>query len=159
MRLWVHKSNTTTGNNGGFVDVLPDIDGEDLVAAGQAQLPQDTPLKPVTPPCTASWDGTGSEVQAEPTPPIVRGDPIIAGQPVVGATFNLTSIGQVRAWPLAIRTYQWFRSGVMIPGATKGWYVTVQADLNRRIQCRVTFTNKLGQAIALSNFIRIRPAP
>ncbi len=63
--------------------------------------------------------------------------PTIAGTPVVGRTLT----AKPGAWsPAPALTYQWFRSGTAIPGATAATYKLVTADAGRTITVRVTAT-------------------
>ena len=61
--------------------------------------------------------------------------PTISGTATVGSTLTVTP----GTWtPAATLTYQWFRDGVAIPGATSNKYVLVAADAGHKITVSVT---------------------
>jgi hypothetical protein len=56
-------------------------------------------------------------------------------------------------------TYQWFRNGKEIEGATSSSYTLVGADKNAAVECRVTATNADGAAVSFSNLARVAGLP
>ncbi|HEX3734847.1 MAG TPA: hypothetical protein VHU86_06785 [Solirubrobacterales bacterium] len=56
-------------------------------------------------------------------------------------------------------TFQWYRSGVAIPGATSNTYTLVAADVPSVIQCAVIGTNAGGAAVLVSANRNTSPAP
>jgi len=61
--------------------------------------------------------------------------PTISGTATVGSTLTVTP----GTWsPAATLTYQWFRDGVAIPGATSNKYVLVTADAGHKMTVTVT---------------------
>jgi len=59
------------------------------------------------------------------------------------------------ATPAASFTYQWFRDGVALAGATASTYTPVAGDSGHSLQCRVTGTNSAGASSQMSapNFL------
>lgn len=52
-------------------------------------------------------------------------------------------------------SYQWLRSGELIPGATNSTYAVTTDDANQAVSCRVTATNAGGSASATSPAVSI----
>lgn len=48
-------------------------------------------------------------------------------------------------------TYQWYRDGLAIGGATSSTYIVTSLDVGPEVQCRVSRTNSLGTTHAFSN--------
>ena len=86
------------------------------------------------------------------SPPVNTTPPVISGNTVVGYTLTTTE-GTWTGNPSPTFMYQWLRNGVVIGGATIITYVTQVADVGQQITCRVTGTNILGSANAISNVI------
>lgn len=154
MQLWVHQTNPTTGNNGGFVDVRPDAAALALIGANQAQRPQDTPLKNVTAPCTSDWDGSTAVLDsAAPRAPEFTSAPVISGAKPVGSVLTRTSPGSYTGNPAPVVTNAWCRDGTPIAAQTNPTYTTVAGDVGKNITCRVTLTNASGAVSQHSNAI------
>lgn len=84
------------------------------------------------------------------TQPVNTVAPAITGTAQVGQTLTVTNGTWTGA---ATITYarQWLAAGTAISGATGTTYVPVVGDVGKVITCRVTATNSLGSAQALSN--------
>ena len=64
--------------------------------------------------------------------------PAVTGTTTVGNTLSCST----GTWTNAVTyTYQWFRSGVAISGATSSTYLLVTADVSQTIKCQVTALN------------------
>lgn len=93
------------------------------------------------------------------TAPVNTVAPTISGSATVGSTLTTTN-GTWTGSPAPTYTYQWLRNGSTIGGATSSTYVTVNADIDTAITCRVTATNASGSANAISsNSITVTSAP
>ena len=80
-----------------------------------------------------------------PQPAVQGGASRIVGQVSIGQT--LTAVAE--SWPdEAVLSYQWFRSGTPISGATAATYVVTQSDIGRSISVRIT-GSKDGYASAV----------
>lgn len=56
-------------------------------------------------------------------------------------------------------SYQWFRNGTEIGGATNASYSPVGADEGAGLQCRITATNSDGTVVGFSNPVSVHPSP
>ena len=83
--------------------------------------------------------------------------PVISGAAPMGSLLSSTA-GTWTGNPTPALTYQWYRAGGMINGATSSTYTTVQLDVGMVIDCRVTGTNAVGSATRTSNTITVTAA-
>lgn len=81
--------------------------------------------------------------------------PSISGSQIAGNTLTATS-GSWSGNPTY--TYQWYKNGVAISGATSTTYITSTGDTGSSISVRVTATNVSGSAIASSSDVSILSA-
>lgn len=65
------------------------------------------------------------------------GTPKVSGTAKVGGTLSVSSVGAWSPAPTSA-TYQWYRSGAAISGATRSSYQLVAADRGKKITVRVT---------------------
>lgn len=81
----------------------------------------------------------------------------ISGDTTVGSTLTATTSNlQADAKP----SYQWYRDGSAIPGATGGTYTTVEADAGHEIICKVTDSSGRYSGVLTSNVITpVQPEP
>lgn len=97
--------------------------------------------------CPSSWDWSKGDWptcwSGTPTPPALTSfsktrAPTISGTAKVGKTLKV----HVKAWSpkTTSRTYQWYRSGVLIEGATHSSYKLVGLDYKKKITVKVTGT-------------------
>jgi len=120
---------------------------------------------------TAS-SGEGESIQASLPPVVVapyegKDPPYVRSPPVIVSTLHqgFAEVGE----PLTCEpgaweenpsySYQWFRDGVEISGATGAVYIPVGADDGKALQCRLTATNVDGVAVGYSEPIPVHPAP
>ena len=54
-------------------------------------------------------------------------------------------------------TYQWYRDGVAINGATAATHVCVVADVSKPLTCKVAATNRAGAASAVESSNSVTP--
>lgn len=107
----------------------------------------ETLLVPPVPTTTPPNPGFKDEAAVD-----LPGAPTIVGAAVVGS--NLTcQPGPWKGGPTF--TYQWFRNGTAIGGATASSYVPVSSDEGTSIQCRLTGTNPGGAAISFSRGVTV----
>lgn len=110
---------------------------KDLIARGVGFAPGSTKFMPTL--------GMGSAPVVAPVNVTV---PVITGSPVVGSTLH----GSNGTWlnvPTSF-TYQWYRDGVLIAGATTANYTAVAADIGHALTIAVTASNVAGSATATS---------
>jgi exopolysaccharide biosynthesis protein/3',5'-cyclic AMP phosphodiesterase CpdA len=89
----------------------------------------------VTSPVTASVLGASSTEPTQPVPAVVKAGRVSVTGPVrVGARVRAATSGWQAGTSLM---YQWFRSGVPIPGATARSYPIVAADAGKKLSVRV----------------------
>lgn len=86
---------------------------------------------------------------ANPLAPANTVAPVASGTPTVGQVLSVTN-GTWTNTPLSY-TYQWYRSGVYIAGATSSTYTLVTADIGATMYCIVAATNASGSNPAVSN--------
>jgi len=86
---------------------------------------------------------------ANPLAPANTVAPVASGTTVVGQTLSVTD-GTWTNTPSGY-TYQWYRGGSPIGGATSSTYVLVTADIGSLISCIVVATNASGSNVASSN--------
>ena len=81
----------------------------------------------------------------------------ISGDTTVGSTLTATTSNlQADAKP----SYQWYRDGSVISGATGGTYTTVEADAGHEIICKVTDSSGRYSGVLTSNVITpVQPEP
>lgn len=93
------------------------------------------------------------EITVDPSgagnPPVLTVAPTITGTTTVNNLLT-SSTGTFTGDATIVRTYQWFRGGVAISGATNSTYFLVTADQGKVITVRVTGTNLAGSAIGFS---------
>ena len=79
--------------------------------------------------------------------------------PTVGTTYTANIVWLVDpAYLASSYSYKWYRSGTLISGATSQTYLTVVADIDKIISCRVEATNVRGTtSILLENGATILP--
>ena len=82
--------------------------------------------------------------------------PVVSGTPTVGETLSSTT----GTWTDGSATYQWYRANdgsgtgaTAIPGATSSTHVVGMGDIEKHVQCRVTFTNSVGSNVSQSNYV------
>jgi hypothetical protein len=92
-----------------------------------------------------------------PAPPVNTIAPAISGNTLVGSTLTCSQ-GTWDGFPYPTLTYQWYRGGSTISGATNPNYMTQNDDIEQSITCRVIGTNTSGFAIAISSN-SITPTP
>ena len=87
----------------------------------------------------------------------LQGDVSISGDTTVGSTLTATAANlQADAKP----SYQWYRDGSAISGATSGAYTTVEADAGHEIICKVTDSSGRYSGALTSNAITpVQPEP
>lgn len=71
--------------------------------------------------------------------------PAITGSPTVGIELSVSN-GTWAGYPTISYTYQWYRDGSPIGGATANTYTLVTADVGSNIGARVTASNTAGSA-------------
>ena len=81
----------------------------------------------------------------------------ISGDTTVGSTLTATTSNlQADAKP----SYQWYRDGSAIPGATSGAYTTVEADAGHEIICKVTDSSgRYSGALTSTAITPVQPDP
>ena len=84
--------------------------------------------------------------------------PVIAGGPVEGSTFTITSPGEWDNVPESY-TYQWYKDAVVISGETGLTYDSSVGDTGAVITAIVTATNGNGSTPATSNAITLTTVP
>jgi hypothetical protein len=84
--------------------------------------------------------------------------PVVSGTPAVGQTLSC-STGAWTGEPAPTYTYVWLRNGATISGASAGTYGVQAVDQGAALACRVTATNKSGNASAASNTLMVPIAP
>lgn len=87
----------------------------------------------------------------------LQGDVSISGDTTVGSTLTATASNlQTDAMP----SYQWYRDGSAIPGATSGAYTTVEADAGHEIICKVTDSSgRYSGALTSTAITPVQPEP
>jgi hypothetical protein len=80
--------------------------------------------------------------------------PVVSGTNTVGSVLTTTNGTWSGSLPITY-TYQWLRDGSNIGGANLSTYTLVSADSSNLVSCRVTATNALGSANAISNSLTI----
>jgi hypothetical protein len=80
--------------------------------------------------------------------------PVVSGTNTVGSVLTTTNGTWSGSLPITY-TYQWLRDGSNISSATSSTYTLVTADTSTLVSCRVTATNALGSANAVSNSLTI----
>lgn len=80
--------------------------------------------------------------------------PVVTGSNVEGQTLSC-STGSWVGTATIVYTYQWRNNGINIGGATASTYVTQAGDVGDAVDCVVTATNGVGNAIADSNDITV----
>jgi hypothetical protein len=83
------------------------------------------------------------------TAPAFTSAPTISGTATVGQTLTAAT-GTVTGTPTPGKTWQWYRDGLAIPGATGTTYLLVSGDLAKAITVEETATNSAGVARAIS---------
>ena len=75
--------------------------------------------------------------------------PLITGDTRVGYTLTC-STGTWTGYPIPTLTPQWYKGDTPIPSATSYSYAMLISDAGHSITCRVTGTNTIGSAVAIS---------
>jgi hypothetical protein len=75
--------------------------------------------------------------------PVAAERPVITGTAAVKGKLTVSK-GTWTVFPKPTYTYQWFRNGNAIAGATKASYKVVAADAGRKLTAKVTATNQYG---------------
>jgi len=83
------------------------------------------------------------------TAPAFTSAPTIAGTETVGEVLTATT-GTVTGSPAPNKTWQWYRDGIAIAGATATTYTLVVGDATHAITVEETATNSAGVARAIS---------
>lgn len=83
------------------------------------------------------------------SPPVITGVPTISGTPEVGNTLT-ASPASVTGTPTPVRTWQWIRNGLDIPGATTSTYLLTTDDYGAAIAVEQIETNSEDVATATS---------
>jgi hypothetical protein len=78
------------------------------------------------------------------TPPVFTTLPSISGDDTAYGHLLTCSPGVQTMGPNITLTYQWYRSGVALPGETSNTYTTVAGDDMKVMTCTVKATNELG---------------
>lgn len=91
----------------------------------------------------------GEAAPAVPVAPVNIALPAVTGTRAVGQTLTATSGSWDGTGPITF-AYQWLRGGAAIAGATVAPYDQVAADAGAVLSCRVTATNAVGTANAVS---------
>jgi hypothetical protein len=81
-------------------------------------------------------------------PPTSISPPRVLGAMKVGSTLTCTRGRWLDAGGAAPYTFRWFRDKAMISGAGSAAYTLTVPDRNRRITCRVTARNPVGDVVA-----------
>jgi hypothetical protein len=82
--------------------------------------------------------------------PVNSTAPAITGTPATGQVLTVSNGSWARADSY---TYQWYRDGVAIGGATANTRTLVVADQGKALKCRVTAVNEDGSAFKDSNTV------
>jgi hypothetical protein len=104
-----------------------------------------------------SWAGDTDIVGENAIAPVNTIAPVVSGTNTVGSLLTTTNGTWSGSLPITY-TYQWLRNGLNISGATSSTYTLVTADTSNVVSCRVTATNALGSANAVSNSLTIYEA-
>lgn len=91
---------------------------------------------------------SGMEPIGEVTP-VIAGTPTITGTPRVGDVLTATPAATT-GLPVPVRSWQWLRSGVPLPGAVGPTHVLTAADEGSGVTVRQTETNSAGTVFAIS---------
>jgi hypothetical protein len=111
---------------------------------------------------------SGIDAAMVPSAPHNTALPVVSGAPAVGSPLTCSSgawtgegLSLVVGWPLTSPfSYQWFRDGVPITGATTDTYVLQATDLGHGFICEVTASVEAGHASAKSaSFTVALPVP
>jgi hypothetical protein len=79
--------------------------------------------------------------------------PVVTGTNKVGETLTSTSGTWVSDESISY-SYQWYRDGILIVGATSNTYLLTEADEDSDIYCRVTALSDSVSKSKISNVIR-----
>ena len=96
--------------------------------------------------------GTAESTTSNPVGPVtnfndpVSGQPVITGTPTEDQTLSADTSGISDADGLGAFTYQWYRDGVAIGGATASSYTLGDADVGTSITVTVSYTDGQGTA-------------
>jgi hypothetical protein len=111
---------------------------------------------------------SGINAAMVPSAPNNTALPVVSGAPTAGSPLSCSSgswtgegLSLVVGWPLTSPfSYQWFRDGVPITGATTDTYVLQATDLGHGFICEVTASVEAGHASAKSaSFTVALPVP
>jgi len=101
--------------------------------------------------CELGSANEGKVYIAESAVPIICGEPVISGTQQTGET--LTATAACVKGTATVRTWQWYRNGVAITGATNATYVILGIDIGKTLTVRQTETNANGTDYAETSLI------
>jgi hypothetical protein len=85
--------------------------------------------------------------------PAISGNLTVSGERIVSRTLTVSASGlSISGYPTPTPSYQWFRGGTAISGATSLSYVLQPIDAGETLFMRVTYTNATGTAYVDSPF-------
>jgi hypothetical protein len=112
---------------------------------------------------------SGINVAMVPSAPHNTALPVVSGATAVGSLLSCSNgswtgeslLKLAVGWPLTTPfSYQWFKDGVAIAGATSDAYLIQAADVGHGVICEVTATTEAGRAGAKSStFTVVAPVP
>lgn len=88
------------------------------------------------------------------TPVFNTSPPFITGDLLIGATLSV-SLGLWEGDSPITFTYQWYRNGSVISGATSATYLVDAADTNTNLSCLVVGSNGFSSATAVTDIVTI----
>ena len=127
---------TTAADEGKTVQCQVTASNADSASIGDSAAKLVEPYAGTNPPLPPSFNGLASGVS-------------VSGSPAVGQLLSCSADGAWKGSPSF--SYQWFRGGSEIGGATSSNYTPVSADKGKALQCRVKGTNADGAAVSFSS--------
>lgn len=91
-------------------------------------------------------------VDTSPAAPAIGGQPIISGNETAGEILYATA-APVTGYPVPTRTWQWYNSTGIIPGATSSFYQTQQSDVGKTIYVEQIETNSTSPFTATATSV------
>jgi hypothetical protein len=132
------------------------LEGKSISGATEAEYVVPTGVEGQTLTCTVTASnagGAGTPVTSAGVtviaPPLNTAPPAVSGNPVVGGVLTC-STGTWSGTPTSF-TYQWYRAGVPIAGATSNTYLVQVGDEGQTLTCVVTASNGAGPAGAVTS--------